>query len=280
MKELFDQVSLRCSQITTNAYSTSFSLGIKMLDKKLRNPIYSIYGFVRFTDEIVDTFHDYDKKKLLTSFSKDTYQAIEERISLNPILQSFQLVVNKYNIDHQLIDAFFHSMELDLEQDSYDKKGYDEYIYGSAEVVGLMCLQVFCEGDNQQYESLKSPARSLGSAFQKINFLRDFNDDYQEMGRLYFPNVINIENFSETVKKEIETDILNDFELGFQGIERLPKAAKFGVYVAYIYYLSLFRKITQKSATEILSARIRISNLRKLGLLFAAFIRLRIKLIQ
>ncbi|MBT6438960.1 MAG: phytoene/squalene synthase family protein [Flavobacteriales bacterium] len=279
MKKLFDQVSLRCSRITTNAYSTSFSLGIKMLDKKFHSPIYSIYGFVRFADEIVDTFHDYDKKKLLTSFTKDTYQAIEERISLNPILQSFQLVVNKYNIDHQLIDAFFHSMELDLEQASYDKKGYDEYIYGSAEVVGLMCLQVFCEGDNQQYESLKSPAKSLGSAFQKINFLRDFNDDYQEMGRLYFPNVINIENFSETVKKEIEVDILNDFEVGFEGIERLPKAAKFGVYVAYIYYLSLFRKITQKSAAELLSARIRISNLRKLGLLFAAFIRLRLNLI-
>ncbi|MBT6744922.1 MAG: phytoene/squalene synthase family protein [Flavobacteriales bacterium] len=279
MKKLFDQVSLRCSRITTNAYSTSFSLGIKMLDKKFHSPIYSIYGFVRFADEIVDTFHDYDKKKLLTSFTKDTYQAIEERISLNPILQSFQLVVNKYNIDHQLIDAFFHSMELDLEQASYDKKSYDEYIYGSAEVVGLMCLQVFCEGDNQQYESLKSPAKSLGSAFQKINFLRDFNDDYQEMGRLYFPNVINIENFSETVKKEIEVDILNDFEVGFEGIERLPKAAKFGVYVAYIYYLSLFRKITQKSAAELLSARIRISNLRKLGLLFAAFIRLRLNLI-
>lgn len=279
MKKLFDQVSLRCSRITTNAYSTSFSLGIKMLDKKFHSPIYSIYGFVRFADEIVDTFHDYDKKKLLTSFTKDTYQAIEERISLNPILQSFQLVVNKYNIDHQLIDAFFYSMELDLEQASYDKKGYDEYIYGSAEVVGLMCLQVFCEGDNQQYESLKSSAKSLGSAFQKINFLRDFNDDYQEMGRLYFPNVISIENFNETLKKEIEADILTDFELGFEGIERLPKAAKFGVYVAYIYYLSLFRKITQKSAAELLSARIRISNLRKLGLLFTAFIRLRLNLI-
>jgi len=278
MKELFDQVSLRCSQITTNAYSTSFSLGIKMLDKKLRNPIYSIYGFVRFTDEIVDTFHDYDKKKLLTSFTKDTYQAIEEKISLNPILQSFQHVVNQYNIDHQLIDSFFHSMELDLEQSSYDKKGYDEYIYGSAEVIGLMCLQVFCEGDRQQYDSLKSPARSLGSAFQKINFLRDFNDDYQGMGRLYFPN-IKMDNFSETIKKEIEADIRNDFELGFQGIKRLPKSAKFGVYVAYIYYLSLFRKVTRKSANEILSARIRVSNLRKLSLLFGAFIRHRLNLI-
>ena len=278
MKELFDQVSLRCSQITTNAYSTSFSLGIKMLDKKLRNPIYSIYGFVRFTDEIVDTFHDYDKKKLLTSFTKDTYQAIEEKISLNPILQSFQHVVNQYNIDHQLIDSFFHSMELDLEQSSYDKKGYDEYIYGSAEVIGLMCLQVFCEGDRQQYDTLKSPARSLGSAFQKINFLRDFNDDYQGMGRLYFPN-IKMDNFSETIKKEIEADIRNDFELGFQGIKRLPKSAKFGVYVAYIYYLSLFRKVTRKSANEILSARIRVSNLRKLSLLFGAFIRHRLNLI-
>jgi len=278
MKKLFDQVSLQCSRITTNAYSTSFSLGIKMLDKKFHNPIYSIYGFVRFTDEIVDTFHDYDKKKLLTSFTKDTYQAIEEKISLNPILQSFQLVVNQYSINHQLIDAFLHSMELDLEQNSYDKKGYDEYIYGSAEVVGLMCLQVFCEGDSQQYESLKSPARSLGSAFQKINFLRDFNNDYQDMGRLYFPN-IRMDNFSETVKKEIEADILNDFELGFQGIKRLPKGAKFGVYVAYIYYLSLFRKITQKSVNEILCARIRVSNLRKLSLLFGAFIRHRLNLI-
>ena len=278
MKELFDQVSMRCSQITTNAYSTSFSLGIKMLDKKLRNPIYSIYGFVRFTDEIVDTFHDYDKKKLLTSFTKDTYLAIEEKISLNPILQSFQHVVNQYNIDHQLIDSFFHSMELDLEQSSYDKKGYDEYIYGSAEVIGLMCLQVFCEGDRQQYDSLKSSARSLGSAFQKINFLRDFNDDYQGMGRLYFPN-IKMDNFSETIKKEIEADIRNDFELGFQGIKRLPKSAKFGVYVAYIYYLSLFRKVTRKSANEILSARIRVSNLRKLSLLFGAFIRHRLNLI-
>lgn len=278
MKELFDQVSLRCSRITTNAYSTSFSLGIKMLDKKFHNPIYSIYGFVRFADEIVDTFHDYDKKKLLTSFTKDTYQAIEDKISLNPILHSFQLVVNKYHIDHHLIDAFLHSMELDLEQNSYDKKGYDEYIYGSAEVVGLMCLQVFCEGDSHQYESLKSPAKSLGSAFQKINFLRDFNDDYQGMGRLYFPN-IRMDNFSRTIKKEIEADILNDFELGFQGIKRLPKGAKFGVYVAYIYYLSLFRKVTRKSASEILSARIRVSNLRKLGLLFGAYIRVRLNLI-
>lgn len=278
MKELFDQVCLRCSRITTNTYSTSFSLGIKMLDKKFHNSIYSIYGFVRFADEIVDTFHDYDKKKLLTEFTKDTYQAIEQKISLNPILQSFQLVVNKYNIDRRLIDAFLHSMELDLEQSSYDKKGYDEYIYGSAEVVGLMCLQVFCEGDSQRYESLKSPARSLGSAFQKINFLRDFNDDFQGMGRLYFPN-IEMDNFNNTVKKEIEADILNDFKLGFQGIKKLPKGAKFGVYVAYLYYLSLYRKVKRKTSIEILEARIRISNPRKLSLLFVAFIRYRLNLI-
>ena len=278
MKELFDQVSLRCSRITTNAYSTSFSLGIKMLHKKLHDPIYSIYGFVRFSDEIVDTLHDYDKKQLLKSFTKDTYQAIEEKISLNPILQSFQLAVNQYNIDHQLIDAFLHSMELDLEQNSYDKKGYDEYIYGSAEVVGLMCLQVFCEGDSKQYESLKNSARSLGSAFQKINFLRDFNDDYHGMGRLYFPN-IRMDNFNETVKKEIEADILNDFKLGFQGIKKLPKGAKLGVYVAYVYYLSLYKKVTRKTASELLNARIRVSNLRKLSLLFGAFIRHRLNLI-
>ncbi len=278
MKTLFDQVAIDCSKLTTNAYSTSFSLGIKMLDNKFHDSIYSIYGFVRFADEIVDTFHEHDKPRLLEEFTKDTYQAIEQKISLNPILHSFQLVVNKYDIDHDLIKAFLYSMELDLSNKKYDQAGYEEYIYGSAEVVGLMCLQVFCEGDKKRYEQLKPSAQSLGSAFQKINFLRDFSQDFEGMGRMYFPSV-DMSHFNQNTKAEIEQDIAKDFADGFEGIKNLPKGARLGVYVAYIYYLKLFSKVSSKTVNQLISERIRISDTRKIGLLVSAYCKHKLNLI-
>ncbi|MFN7015377.1 MAG: phytoene/squalene synthase family protein, partial [Bacteroidia bacterium] len=237
--QLFDQVSLKCSKITTTSYSTSFSLGIKLLHKKFHDPIYAIYGFVRFADEIVDTFHEHNKTVLLERFKEETYKAIEDGISLNPILNSFQWAVNKYQIDRLLIDTFLHSMEMDLLQSFHDQASYEEYILGSAEVVGLMCLQVFCEGDKAMYESLKHQAMKLGSAFQKINFLRDLQADFQHLGRTYFPGV-EMSRFDDKVKKEIEADIEKDFASGLEGIMNLPIGAKLGVYVAYVYYYNLF----------------------------------------
>lgn len=272
MKAIFDQVSLECSKITTNAYSTSFSLGIFMLNKKYRAPIYSIYGFVRYADEIVDSFHDYDKKKLLNEFKVDTYKAIENKISLNPILNSFQHVVNEFDIDQDLIDAFLQSMEMDLEKRAYNNNGYNNYIYGSAEVVGLMCLKVFCNGNQRQYEYLVPFARALGSAFQKINFLRDYKEDVKELGRVYFPNLQNVE-LDEQHKKEIEQDIKRDFDMGLEGIKELPKGSRLGVYVAYIYYKSLFQKVRSGSVSDILTSRVRIPNYRKVALLFSAICR-------
>jgi len=272
MKQLFDDVSQEMSQLTTKRYSTSFSLGISFLDSDLHKPIYSIYGFVRFADEIVDSFHGFDKEALLADFKIQTYKAIAEGISLNPILNSFQWAVNKYSIPMELIDTFLNSMEMDLNKQFYSKEQYELYILGSAEVVGLMCLKVFVEGNDTEYERLKPSAMKLGSAFQKINFLRDLKDDFQTLGRTYFPG-INMEEFNATVKKEIEADIEADFRAGYEGILQLPKNARFGVYMAYKYYFKLFKKIKAKSAQNILTERIRIPNYRKMRILLTSYVR-------
>ena len=272
MKALFDSVSIRASRMTTKAYSTSFSLGILGLDKKYHDPIYAIYGFVRFADEIVDSFEGYPQKELLERFWKDTHLALYEKISLNPILNSFQQVVNTFEIDRDLIETFLKSMEMDLYKNEYDEAGYKAYILGSAEVVGLMCLKVFVDGSEERYQMLKKPAMQLGSAFQKINFLRDLHADYKKLGRTYFPGV-DLNNFNEGVKTEIEADIDIDFIAGYEGIKQLPKGARFGVYIAYVYYYSLFKKIKKTHCDIILSQRVRISNKRKYGLFLRSLLR-------
>jgi phytoene/squalene synthetase len=277
-ENLYDNVCLNISKLTTKKYSTSFSLGISALDKKFHNPIYAIYGFVRFADEIVDTFHTSNKQELLHRFKQDTYKAIEEKISLNPILHSFQMVVNKYSIDKELIDSFLHSMEMDLQKIEYDVEKYKLYILGSAEVVGLMCLRVFCEGNNEYYLSLKKPAMQLGSAFQKINFLRDLKADFFQLGRTYFPE-IKSNVFNNDVKQQIEQDILVDFEAGYQGIKLLPKGSRFGVYLAYSYYLSLFNKIKKLDAELVLKERIRVTDTKKYLILFWSYIKHKLNLI-
>lgn len=261
--QLYQDTCMDCSKIITNNYSTSFSLGIKTLGKKYHKPIYAIYGFVRYADEIVDTFHEFDKHTLLSKFKKDTYEAIETGISLNPVLHSFQSVVRQYHIEHDLIEAFLNSMEMDLYQDRYNQDGYEDYIYGSAEVVGLMCLRVFCEGNDQMYQELKEPARSLGKAFQKVNFLRDMKSDYFERGRVYFPGV-DFQQFTSDIKKSIEADIQADFDHAYTGIIRLPEGAKQGVFLAYRYYLRLFKKITRLQPAQILNKRIRVPDNQKL----------------
>jgi len=272
MKALFDSVSIRASRMITKAYSTSFSLGILGLDKKYHDPIYAIYGFVRFADETVDSFEGYPQKELLERFWKDTYLALDEKISLNPVLNSFQQAVNTFEIDRDLIETFLKSMEMDLYKNDYDEEGYKAYILGSAEVVGLMCLKVFVDGSEERYQTLKKPAMQLGSAFQKINFLRDLHADYKKLGRTYFPGV-DLNNFDETVKTEIEADIDIDFRAGYEGIKQLPKGARFGVYIAYVYYYSLFKKIKKTHCDIILSQRVRISNKRKYGLFLSSFVR-------
>jgi len=272
MKELFDMISRKSSKMTTVVYSTSFSLGIRFFSKRFHDPIYGIYGFVRFADEIVDSFHGYDKEKLLNRFTEDTFTAIEEKISLNPILNNFQYVVNKYGIERKLIELFLRSMKMDLDKVTYDQKGYEEYILGSAEVVGLMCLRVFSEGDSDKYNKLKQPAMRLGSAFQKINFLRDLKADVKGLGRSYFPG-IDMTEFDEAMKKNIETDIEKDFEEGLAGIRKLPSGARFGVYVAYAYFHSLLKKIKRASAERLLSERIRISNGTKYWLLINCYLK-------
>ena len=272
MKEIFDKLSAACSEMITKRYSTSFSLGIYFLDERLRQPIYAIYGFVRLADEIVDSFHDYDKITLLAKFKRDCYEAIEEGISLNPILNSFQEVVNRYQIDKDLIELFLQSMEMDLKQELYTPEKYDQYILGSAQVVGLMCLQVFTEGDKIQYEKLKDSAMKLGSAFQKVNFLRDVNADYYLLNRSYFPNV-NLSKFSNIEKKQIEEEIELEFKLALIGIRELPSSSKNGVYLAYIYYKKLFDKIKNSTAEKVMTQRIRISNAHKFGLMFDSIIR-------
>lgn len=278
MMQLFNDVSFQCSKFTTHKYSTSFASAIKLLHKDLQAPIYNIYGFVRFADEIVDTFHEYDKQELLSEFKNETYKAIEKQISLNPILQSFQATVNKYKIDIKLIDAFFKSMEYDLHKTSYDNRDYKDYIYGSAEVVGLMCLHIFCENDCKKYETLKPYAQSLGAAFQKVNFLRDVKSDYQLLERTYFPDV-DFRNFTSIIKKNIEDEIMNDFVNAFEGLAQLPLKAKFGVYVAYKYYLSLFKKIKHTQAEKILDQRIRIPNYSKALIIVRAGLKNRLNLI-
>jgi len=272
MMNIFHDLSQQCSKSTTEKYSTSFCSAIKLLHPELRAPVFNIYGFVRFADEIVDTFHDHDKATLLAEFKSATYAAIERGISLNPILHSFQLTVNEYKISHDLIEAFFHSMEMDLTQSTYCSDQYKEYIYGSAEVVGLMCLYIFCEGNNALYENLKPYAQSLGAAFQKVNFLRDVKADYQQLSRTYFPGV-DFDNFSSFSKKKIEDDIDADFALAYEGIIKLPVKARFGVYVAFKYYVSLFNKIKKTQPKSILQQRIRIPNYGKAFILAKASLR-------
>lgn len=272
MKKLYDELAFDISKSTTRKYSTSFSLGIFALSPKIRPAIYAIYGYVRLADEIVDSFHDFDKKTLLNRFKNETYIALDEGIALNPILQSFQESVRKYDIERRLIDQFLHSMEMDLHDVDYNSEQYQEYIYGSAEVVGLMCLQVFTEGNKQQYEELKPFAMKLGSAFQKVNFLRDLKDDYQILGRTYFPH-IEMGVFTDQVKREIEQEIHQEFKEALVGIKLLPKSAKFGVYLAYKYYLCLFKKIRGIPAENILQKRIRVPNSEKLSLTMRSYVR-------
>lgn len=272
MKRIFDDISAECSKITTKRYSTSFTWGIYLLDKKLRPSIYAIYGFVRFADEIVDTFHEYDKKYLLSKFKKDCFEAIELGISLNPVLNSFQKVVNEFNVDHELIQLFLNSMEMDLEPGVYSNDKYEKYILGSAEVVGLMCLSVFTNGDRDDYERLKPFAMKLGSTFQKVNFLRDVKADYEQLNRTYFPDV-DLENFNEQQKLLIENEIKEEFDAALIGIKQLPLSSRKGVYLAYIYYKTLFNKIKGTTAQKIMNKRIRVSNWHKLGLMFTSIIR-------
>lgn len=272
MKSIYDRVSFNISRQVTNAYSTSFSMGIHVLNKSIHEPIYGIYGFVRLADEIVDTFHEYDKRGLLDEFRADTYKAIERKISLNPVLQAFQMTVNEFKIERELIDSFLHSMEMDLEQKEHDQASFEKYILGSAEVVGLMCLRVFCQGNEEQYQQLKPAAMKLGSAFQKINFLRDLKADFKVMGRSYFPG-IDVSTFTEESKRAIEADIDKDFKEAYIGIKELPSIARFGVYTAYVYYYALFKKIQSTPSSTILTERIRIPNNKKYQLLLGSYIK-------
>jgi phytoene/squalene synthetase len=271
MKTIYDELSIKISKQTTQKYSTSFSLGIKLLDSEIRNSIYGIYGFVRLADEIVDSFHGFPQKEMLEKLKVDVYHSIENKISTNPILHAFQLVVNSYKIPTELIEQFLISMEMDLDPLDYDKETYDRYILGSAEVVGLMCLIVFLQGDQEKYTQLKPFAMKLGSAFQKVNFLRDLKDDYSTLGRTYFPE-IDIANFNNTVKSEIEKDIEIDFNLGFEGIKLLPIKTRLGVYIAFIFYKGLFKKIKKLDAEDLLQGRVRIPNAIKFGLIFKGYV--------
>lgn len=278
MIDLYHSSSESCSGHFAKAYSTSFSFAIGMLHKDLRVPICNIYGFVRLADEIVDTFHDHDKERLLSQFKVETYQSIKDGISLNPILHSFQRTVNKYLIDHDLIEAFFKSMEMDLYKTEHDHDSYHEYIYGSAEVVGLMCLQVFCEGDKKYYEQLRPAAKALGSAFQKVNFLRDIKADYVGLSRIYFPGC-DFNSFTLEEKRAIEKNIQIDFDAAYNGIKALPYKAKLGVYIAYRYYKVLFNKINKLSPEVVVSSRVRISNSKKVWILAVAFIKSKLGLV-
>lgn len=269
---LYNSTSQELSRKVSLNYSTSFSIGIKLLAKEYRWAVFSTYGFVRFADEIVDTFHGYDKERLLREYKQQTYQAIEMGISTNPILHSFQLAANQFGITNDLIEPFFQSMEEDLGTSQHDAKSYSEYIYGSAEVVGLMCLKIFCKGNQRQYNELLPFARSLGSAFQKVNFLRDIKSDVEERGRLYFPGV-DFNKFSDEDKMAIIDDVKKDFENAYKGIVRLPLGARLGVYTAYIYYLKLLQKIERTTATDIMNSRIRIPNSQKIVLLAQSYVR-------
>lgn len=278
MKSLFDNLSVEVSRLTTRSYSTSFSLGIYFLHDRLRDPIYSIYGFVRVADEIVDSFEGYDQEYLLSKFKADTYEAIEQRISCNPVLNAFQEVVHSYEINLELVETFLKSMEMDLQKVDYNSEKYQQYILGSAEVVGLMCLHVFTEGDHKKFEELKPYAMKLGAAFQKVNFLRDLKDDYEVLGRTYFPGV-DLADFSSAAKKQIEKEIEEDFEIALEGIKKLPTSSKGGVYLAYVYYQSLFKKIKKLPAQRVLSGRIRINNGKKFGLMINSMLECKMKMV-
>jgi len=279
MKKLFDQVSESCSRIVTESYSTSFTLATKMLDSSIRQDIYNIYGFVRFADEIVDSFHNYDKKELLNLFEKDLKKSIEDKISLNPILNSFQKTIHNYQIDYELIDSFLNSMKLDLDKKKYlTKKEFDQYVYGSADVVGLMCLKVFVKGNKNQYDNLRPYAMSLGSAFQKVNFLRDLKADHDGLNRSYFPN-LNIDEFDEPSKKIILDEIDKDFRHALRGIFKLPSSARFGVYTAYKYYLKLLNKLRKTHPLKIKSSRIRVPNYQKVNVLARSYVRYRLNIL-
>jgi len=279
MKKLFDDVSEICSKVVTESYSTSFSLATKMLSTSIRQDIYNIYGFVRFADEIVDSFHNYNKEELLNNFEKELKYSLENKISLNPILNSFQKTVHKYNIDVKLINAFLKSMRWDLNKKQYlDKSEFDEYVYGSADVVGLICLKVFVEGDNKMYEELRIPAMALGSAFQKVNFLRDLKEDHEGLNRSYFPN-LNFENFNEESKLIILKEIESDFSKAIKGIFNLPNSAKFGVYTAYKYYLKLLNKLKNTPPIKIKSTRIRVPNYEKMNVLARSYVRYRLNIL-
>jgi phytoene synthase len=280
MKALFDEVSNNCSKLVTKKYSTSFSLAVKMLSPKIRTAIYNIYGFVRFADEIVDSFHQYDKEKLINKFEADYYEALEDGISLNPILNAFQQTVFQYHISDDLIQAFLKSMKADLYKTAYKtKEEYDSYIYGSADVVGLMCLKVFVNGDVEKYDELKSAAMRLGSAFQKVNFLRDLKDDMEGLHRSYFPNV-DLRALNNESKDQIIKEIEEDFDVAFkEGILKLPVEAKFGVYVAYRYYKRLLKKLKQTPSSKIMETRVRISNPMKINLLARSFVKYKLNLI-
>ena len=279
MKSLFDKVSLDCSRKVTSTYSTSFSSAVNMLSPKIQPAIHSIYGFVRLADEIVDSFLDYNNEYLLNKFEKDLEEALDQQISLNPILNSFQHTVKKYNIDRPLIDAFMKSMRMDLYKSDYDtRQDYEEYIYGSADVVGLMCLKVFVNGDQEKYNDLKESAMRLGSAFQKVNFLRDLKSDTELLNRSYFPH-LNIHNLNDHSKKQIIQEIEDDFRAAFQGIVKLPATSKFGVYTAFVYYKQLLKKIKNTPPMKIMETRVRVNNLMKVGLLVKSYFNIKLNLV-
>ncbi len=273
----YNNTCYKLSKVITDEYSTSFSLGIKAFAPEYRNPIYAIYGFVRVADEIVDTFHQFNKKELLEKFREDTFTAIDDKISTNPVLNSFQEVVHNYGIGLDLIDAFLTSMEMDLHESSYNRVNYDEYIYGSAEVVGLMCLNVFVNGDIKKYDELKPYAKSLGSAFQKVNFLRDINSDLKDRGRIYIPNVHNSVYINNTTKKQLEEEVEKEFSHALTGIRKLPIGVKLGVYLAFVYYLQLFKKIKLLDVKDLFKERVRVSNFQKFGLFIKSFFEVKIQ---
>jgi phytoene/squalene synthetase len=278
MINLYNTTSAQCSQVITQAYSTSFSLGVKLLAERLQNPIYSIYGFVRLADEIVDTFHEHDKNQLLAEFKNSAFEAIKDGISLNPVLHSFQLTVNKYKIDHELILKFIESMEMDITVKDHTENSFNEYVLGSAEVVGLMCLKIFCEEDENRYNVLKPSAMKLGAAFQKVNFLRDVQNDYELLGRNYFPDV-SFSSFSNASKLKIELEIEMDFKEALTGIKKLPVSSRFGVYVAYVYFKCLLNKIKSVPHNKIMKQRVRVPNQQKYMLLLGSFVRHKLNII-
>tara|TARA_B110000259_G_scaffold34172_1_gene38046 strand:+ start:126 stop:965 length:840 start_codon:yes stop_codon:yes gene_type:complete len=279
MKELFDSISNESATLITKKYSTSFSIAVRLLAPDIRQAIYNIYGFVRVADEIVDSFEGYPKEELLNRFEEEYQYAIETGISTNPVINAFQKTVKEYNIEAKLVESFLKSMRADLNKQVYEnQEEIDEYIYGSADVVGLMCLKVFVKGDQEKYLNLKKPAMKLGSAFQKVNFLRDLNEDFENLNRSYFPN-INPNKLSETDKKKVLTEIKKDFEEAYVGIVKLPKEAKLAVYVAYKYYSNLLYKIEKTPSAILKERRIRVSNPKKMYLLIVSYFNFKLKMV-